>query len=223
MVFPVITFPSVILYSLSDLLVPEMARCRAKERAERIRFLTDKCLRLTLLFAVAAAGLCFLLGENLGLLLFGSLEAGVYIRISPLDYSSLSGRHTDGMLKGLSQQLHSVRYNTITSILDVALLWFLLPRYGIGGFLFAFTLSHALNFYLSLRRLIQVTGYLPRFHATLQCALCAPSACFSRPCFPSPPMSPAPCSGAWSFLPCTCCWPASPAPSAITTFTGSKL
>lgn len=173
MVFPVITFPSVILYALSDLLVPEMARSRAKNREIRIRFLTDKCLRLTMLFAMAMAGLCFLLGEDLGFLLFGSREAGVYIRIfAPLILLLYVDAITDGMLKGLSQQIHSVRYNTITSVLDVGMLWLLLPRYGIGGFLAAFTVSHALNFYLSLRRLILVTGYLPRFRATLQAAIC---------------------------------------------------
>ncbi len=173
MVFPVITFPSVILYSLSDLLVPEMARSRAKERSQRIRFLTDKCLRLTMLFATAMAGLCFLLGEELGLLLFGSLEAGTYIRIfAPLILILYVDAITDGMLKGLSQQLHTVRYNTLTSVLDVAMLYFLLPQYGLSGFLAAFTVSHAVNFFLSLRRLILVTGYLPRFRATIQSALC---------------------------------------------------
>lgn len=173
MVFPVITFPSVILYSLSDLLVPEMARSRAKARRQRIQFLADKCLRLTMLFAAAMAGLCFLLGEELGLLLFGSRDAGVYIRIfAPLILLLYLDAITDGMLKGLSQQIHSVRYNTITSVLDVAMICLLLPRYGIGGFLAAFTVSHALNFFLSLRRLILVTGYLPRFRATLQAAVC---------------------------------------------------
>ena len=173
MVFPVITFPSVILYSLSDLLVPEMARCRAKDRTLRIRFLADKCLRLTMLFATAMAGLCFLLGEDLGYLLFGSLEAGVYIRVfSPLILILYLDAITDGMLKGLSQQLHSVRYNTLTSILDVGMLWVLLPRWGIGGFLAAFTVSHALNFFLSIGRLMKVTGYLPRFRATISAALC---------------------------------------------------
>lgn len=173
MVFPVITFPSVILYSLSDLLVPEMARCRAKSRDYRIRFLVDKCLRLSLLFAVATAGICFLLGENLGQLLFGSREAGIYIRVfSPLIIILYLDAITDGILKGLSQQTHSVRYNTITSILDVTMLWFLLPRYGIGGFLAAYTVSHAVNFYLSLRRLILVSGYLPRFRATIESVLC---------------------------------------------------
>ena len=173
MVFPVITFPSVILYSLSDLLVPEMARCRARERTFRIRFLADKCLRLTMLFASATAGLCFLLGDDLGFLLFGSREAGVYIRVfSPLILILYLDAITDGMLKGLSQQLHSVRYNTLTSVLDVGMLWLLLPRYGIGGFLAAFTVSHALNFFLSIGRLMKVTGYLPKFRATISSGVC---------------------------------------------------
>jgi stage V sporulation protein B len=176
MVFPVITFPSVILYSLSDLLVPEMARCQARDRQVRIRFLTDKCLRLSLLFAMGWSGLFFLLGEDLGNLLFGSREAGVYIRIfAPLIPILYVDAITDGILKGLSQQVHSVRYNTITSILDVTLLVVLLPTHGLGGFLAAFTVSHGVNFFLSLRRLILVTGYLPTFRTTLlgavSCAL----------------------------------------------------
>ena len=57
-------------------------------------------------------------------------------------------------------------------ILIVALIYFLLPRQGIHGFLVAFTLSHGVNFFLSLRRLILVTGYLPRFRATLTACLC---------------------------------------------------
>lgn len=173
MVFPVITFPSVILYSLSDLLVPEMARCRAKQRQERTIFLADKCLRLTMLFAVATAGLGLLIGEEIGYLLFRSREAGVYIRIfAPLIIMLYVDAIVDGMLKGLSQQIHTVRYNTLTSFLDVVILFFLLPEYGIGGYLFSFTVTHAINFFLSIRRLIIVTGYLPSFHATIKATIC---------------------------------------------------
>ena len=173
MVFPVITFPSVILYSLSDLLVPEMARCRAKSRQERTVFLADKCLRLTALFAIASGGLGLLLGEELGYLLFKSRDAGVYIRIfSPLVVMLYLDAIVDGMLKGLSQQIHTVRYNTLTSFLDVVFLFLLLPKYGIGGYLFSFTVTHAINFFLSIRRLIVVTGYLPGFRTTVISALC---------------------------------------------------
>lgn len=177
MVFPVITFPSVILYSLSDLLVPEMARCRAKNRQERTEFLADKCLRFTMVFGLATAGLGLLLGEDLGYLLFKSEEAGRYIRIfSPLVVMLYTDAIVDGMLKGLSQQIHTVRYNTLTSFLDVFFLYLLLPRYGIGGYLWSFTVTHAINFFLSIRRLIVVTGYLPSFHATMKAAL---SCCIS--------------------------------------------
>ena len=173
MVFPVITFPSVILYSLSDLLVPEMARSRAKDRKERIIFLTDKCLRLSVFFAAACSGLCFLLGDDLGLMLFDSPDAGRYIRVfAPLILILYLDAITDGILKGLSQQIHSVRYNTFTSLLDVGMLFVLLPRYGIGGYLAAYTVSRSVNFFLSLRRLILVTHYLPRFHASIGASLC---------------------------------------------------
>ena len=177
MVFPVITFPSVILFSLSDLLVPEMARCRAKQRTLRTQFLADKCLRFTMIFALAMAGAGLLVGDDLGYLLFRNQEAGVYIQIfCPLVVMLYLDAIVDGMLKGLSQQIYTVRYNTFTSFLDVAFLFFLLPRYGIPGYLFSFTVTHAINFCLSIRRLIHVTGYLPKFHATVKgtlcCALC---------------------------------------------------
>ena len=173
MVFPVITFPSVILYSLSDLLVPEMARSRALERSGRIRFLSRTCLEMTVLFATGVACLCCLLGDTLGQVFFQSREAGMNIRIyAPLILILYCDAITDGILKGLSQQIHSVRYNTITSFLDVLLIVLLLPKFGIGGFLAAFTLSHCLNFFLSFRRLILVTGYQPRFRVTILSAIC---------------------------------------------------
>lgn len=173
MVFPVITFPSVILYSLSDLLVPEMARCIAKGRQNRVQFLADKCLRLTALYGIAVAGLGLLFGESIGALLFKSGEAGIYIRIfSPLVVMLYLDAIVDGMLKGLSQQLYTVRYNTLTSFLDVLFLFLLLPTRGIGGYLFSFTITHAINFFLSIRRLILVTGYLPGFGTTLKGAGC---------------------------------------------------
>lgn len=172
MVFPVITFPSVILYSISDLLVPEMARCQAKGRTERVKFLADQCLRLTVLMAAASAGLGLGLGRQLGQLLFSSPQAGEYIcMFSLLVLMLYPDAITDGMLKGLGQQLHSVRYNTLTSLLDVGMLAVLLPTRGMGGFLAAFTVSHGVNFFLSLSRLIHVTGYFPRFHASVKAAL----------------------------------------------------
>ena len=49
-----------------------------------------------------------------------------------------------------------MRYNSFTNVIDVLGLWLLLPRYGIWGYVFTYCLSHLVNFFLSLRRLLIV-------------------------------------------------------------------
>ncbi len=160
MVFPVLMFPAAILYSVSDLLVPELSRSRAMGRRLRILDLGDKCLRLTILFSVAVAGCFFVSAPKLGLLIYGSADAGRYLRVfSPMVLMLYLDAITDGMLKGLAEQISCVRYNTFTSLLDVVFLFLLLPRFGIAGYVFSFTVTHAINLILSLRRFLIVTGY----------------------------------------------------------------
>lgn len=160
MVFPVLMFPAAALYSVADLLVPELSRCRAMGRNLRIVDLTDKCLRLCILFASAVAGVLFLNAEQLGLRLYGSIDAGKYLKIfAPMVLMLYLDAIVDGMLKGLAEQVSCVRYNTLTSLLDVVFLLVLLPRWGLWGYVLSFFLTHAVNLYLSLRRLLTVTRH----------------------------------------------------------------
>ena len=75
---------------------------------------------------------------------------------------------TDAITKGLGQQHICVRYNIVTSLLDVIFLYLLLPRYGMKGYYISFFLTHLLNFILSLRLLLKTIGLkLPAYHAIL--------------------------------------------------------
>ncbi len=162
MVFPVLMFPACVLYSMADLLVPELAGCTAAGHKRHIRYMTHRCLNMTVLFSCAVAGVLFCTAEPLGLLLYKSEEAGRYLLLfAPLVPMLYLDAIVDGMNKGLGQQVRCVRYNTFTSLLDVVLLIVLLPRFGIGGYFFSFTISHAVNFYLSIARLLKVTDYTP--------------------------------------------------------------
>ena len=71
---------------------------------------------------------------------------------------------TDAMTKGLGQQTACVRYNILTSTLDVVFLYILLPRYGMLGYFLSFLITHLLNFVLSLRQLLKITGESIPFH-----------------------------------------------------------
>ena len=169
MVFPVLMFPAAILFALAELLIPELARCAAAGSTQRIRYLVKRSLRVATLYGCACGGVLFLLAEELCLGLYDNAAAGSYLRrysiLVPMLYCDAI---TDAMTKGLGQQKACVRYNILTSAMDVALLYLLLPRYGMDGYFFSFLVTHLLNFLLSLRRLLRITGlsipfYIPVF------------------------------------------------------------
>ena len=82
----------------------------------------------------------------------------------------------DGMLKGLGEQVSCVRYNTITMAMDVLLLRALLPRFGLAAYLLSFAVTHLINFALSLRRLLAVTGHAPDIRYAVRALLCTAGA-----------------------------------------------
>ena len=162
MVFPVMMFPSTVLFAVSDLLVPELARCRAERNQKRIDHLIGTCLRMGLLYAGIIAGLLFVLGRPLGLLIYSSEDAGSYLRIfAPMVLMLYMDCIVDGMHKGMGQQVYCVKVNTLTSFLDVIFLFILLPRFGITGYFISFLVTHAINFYLSIRKLLQLANAAP--------------------------------------------------------------
>lgn len=163
MVFPVLYFPAAVLYALSDLLVPELARAKARGRKDRVRSLVRRCCRGTGLYAAAFFLLLWSFGGRLGALLYHSARAGAWIRMfSPMVLFLYLDAIVDGMQKGLGQQVWLVRYNSFTNLLDVILLYTLLPRFGIGGFVFTYAFTHLVNFFLSLRRLLLAVEEVPQ-------------------------------------------------------------
>ena len=163
MVFPVIMFPAAILFGLTELLIPEMARCNSAGLQKRIRYLTGRSLKVALIYGITFGGLLYLLADFLCLRLYHSTEATEYLRwyalLVPMLYCDAI---TDAITKGLGKQHICVRYNIVTSFLDVVFLYLLLPHYGMKGYYLSFFLTHLLNFILSLRLLLRSTGlHLP--------------------------------------------------------------
>ena len=158
MVFPILMFPAAILFALAELLIPELARCAAAESKQRIDYLVRRSLRIAMLYGCLCGGLLFLLAQPLCITLYHNVEAGQYLKLyaflAPMLYCDAV---TDAMTKGLGQQKACVRYNILTSTLDVIFLYLLLPKYGMIGYFISFFVTHLLNFCLSLRRLLKIT------------------------------------------------------------------
>ena len=179
MVFPIIMFPAAILFGLNELLIPELARCRAGNRHVRIDYLVRRSLRIAMVYGLIFCGLIYLLADPLCQRLYGSTDAANDLRLYGLLLPMLyCDAVTDAMTKGLGQQKICVRYNIITNIMDVAFLYLLLPRYGMQGYFVSFLVTHLVNFLLSLGRLLKITGKQIPFHIpAFAVSACAGSIC----------------------------------------------
>lgn len=165
MVFPVLMFPAGLLFGLTELLIPELARCHVTQSNERIRYLARQSLRIALLFGSACGMLLYLSATEVCMHFYKSETAGMYLKwFAPLAVMLYCDAVTDAMIKGLGYQQSSVRYNIITNIMDVALLYVFLPKWGIGGYYLSFVLTHVINFILSVRKLLLITGLSIRWH-----------------------------------------------------------
>lgn len=159
MVFPLLMFPACILYGLAELLIPELARCAAAGSKQRISYLVKRSLKISMLYGLLFSGFLSLLAEVLCIRFYSNTEAGHYLRLYALMIPMLyCDAITDAMTKGLGQQKICVRYNILTSAMDVLFLYILLPIHGMDGYFFSFIVTHLLNFVLSLRRLLKITG-----------------------------------------------------------------
>ena len=177
MVFPILMFPACILYALAELLIPELARCNAAGHTCRISYLVRRGLKVAMLYGLCFGGLMFLLSESLCLTFYSSSEAARHLRLYALLIPMLyCDAITDAMTKGLGQQQACVRYNIISSVLDVIFLFFFLPGYGMTGYFASFLITHLLNFILSLQRLLKISREHIPFHIPVLSAAAAVAA-----------------------------------------------
>lgn len=163
MVFPIVLFPSAILGAFSGLLVPEVAQSNAAGDSGRIKNIVSNVMEIALIFSIGVAGIMMCFSYSLGDTVYPNTDAGKYIRmIAPLIPVMYFDSSVDAMLKGLGQQVYSMGVNIVDSLLSVILVWILLPRFGITGYIITVYFTEILNASLSITKLLDVSGVKPR-------------------------------------------------------------
>ncbi len=157
MAMPLLLYPSAIISSFSTLLIPETARRNELGDTEGISLSASRTLKRTFIFSLFCSVFCFAFAPFLSCSVYKTNEAAKYIRIlSPLVPVMYLDNVTDGLLKGLDQQIYSMRYNITDSFLCVIMVNLLLPKYSVKGYIFILYASEIINFFLSFNRLISV-------------------------------------------------------------------
>lgn len=164
MVFPLLFFPSAVLGSFSSLLIPELSASFEKKDTKRISYITTMVMYLTLIFALGIAGVLICFSRKIGVLFYNSVEAGTFIGLlAPLVPIMYLDGVVDSMLKGLGEQLYSMRVNIVDSLISVFLIIFLLPNMGIKGYITVIFITELFNTSLSISKLLSITGVKPSF------------------------------------------------------------
>lgn len=158
MALPLIMFPSSFLSSLAGLLIPELTAAATLRQQEKIKVLTGRTLQLTFWFSILMGGMFFRFAPQLGMLIYKSRDVGRILQfLAPVIPFMYLDCITDGLLKGIGEQFASLRYSTTDSLMRIALVFLLLHRYGLTGFLVVMVISNASVALLGLRRLLKVT------------------------------------------------------------------
>ncbi len=121
-------FPSIILSSFNILLIPSISEAVTFNRSEAISDRINAAFKVSSLTAFSSCALMFAIPYKLSVLFYKDIEVGnilYYIALTlPVFYISMT---TYTILNGLGKQGKLFLNSTIISIIDIAILYFLLP------------------------------------------------------------------------------------------------
>ncbi len=160
MAMPVLMFPEVIINSFSGLLIPEFTYYYTKGNYERISTIISKIFRVTLIFSICVIGIFLFYSNTISLFVYNNLEIGLYLKIlCPLLLFMYLDGIVDNILKGLNEQLGVMKCNIADLFISIFCIYFLLPIFGMTGYIFVIFLSEIFNSLVSILQLKKITKF----------------------------------------------------------------
>ena len=158
MVMPLLVFPSIFLASFSTLIIPEIAEANALNKKNTINYIISKVIKFTMIIAIFATGIFIIFSNELGVALYKSEDVGYLLKIlAPLIPFMYLDKIVDGSLNALDLQVTTLKYNIIDMFVRISAITFLIPRYGIKGFVLVLFISTTFNTSLGVIKILKVT------------------------------------------------------------------
>lgn len=159
MVFPIIMFPAVLLMSLGRILIPEISRARSVNNNERVNSLISRSVGFTCIIGIMSFFIFSNFYNELSLSIYNREDIGVFFKMIsiaiPFMYIDMI---IGGILNGLNQQVKSLEYAVLESVLRILLIYTILPLKGVNGLIITMSISTLFSFTLSFIRVIKVTA-----------------------------------------------------------------
>ena len=173
-VLPLILFPSAFITCFSGLLIPEVSECRVRKDYTRLSRISYRILTFALFFSICVSGVMTFLAADIGNGIYNSAEAGKYIRLlAPLIPIMYIDSSVDAILKGMGKQVYSMIVNILDAGSACVIIFLLVPRFGLYGYIISIYATEILNTTLSLVGMIKCAKPKMRpFHQVFLPILC---------------------------------------------------
>lgn len=158
----IITFPTVITYSLSQSLIPAISEAAARKDIATIYKRLHQALLIAFLIGLPATVLMFIMADPLATTLFNTAEVGRLIKIiSPFAIFLYLQKPLAATLQGLDRAKESMTNSIIGSVTKTIAILVLAsqPQFGIDGVAIAINLGMLLVTVLHFRSIIHIIGY----------------------------------------------------------------
>lgn len=185
MVLPTVMFPSVLIDTISDLILPELAGSAAAGGKRRINYITKRTFKAGIIFSVFVMFTFLMLSHQISQAVFGSGGSAFYMRLFalliPVVYLDIIA---DSVLKGIGEQVHTMTYSIVESLISAGLIYFLLPKYGASGYVFVIFFGSILHFLFNMSKVFERTDFridifeLVKIIACMWCSLCVSTLLF---------------------------------------------
>lgn len=160
MALPLIFFPSALTGSVSVLLLPIVSEAESVQNTERLASVIIRTVKYTLYFGFFCTIIFFLGGKIAGNILFHSSLAGFYIQnlsfICPFLYL---GTTLSSILHGLGKTTYTFLCNIVCLSLRITGMMFLVPIYGMKGYLWTLLIYSILISFLYFLALSKFMRY----------------------------------------------------------------
>ena len=174
MVMPVLLFANVFITSFSGLLVPEFSRLLAGENYNILKTVSNTIFQITFIFSICIGSIFFFYSDEISLAIYQNLESAKWIKIlAPLVLLMYVDNIVDGILKGINEQVGVMCCNIIDLLVTICIIFFLVPKMGITGYIFSIFVSEILNFVISCFQLRHRIKYHIRLFKSILIPMCA--------------------------------------------------
>ncbi len=153
-VIPALFFPSVVLCSISGIVVTESARASAAGNSERIKSITSRLIRYTMIYGIFASAVLIRFGKPIGELCGGGETGGNMISaiapVVPFIYMEIV---LEAMIKGMGLQGFSSLNYLAEYVIRISIVLVAVPQIGFAGIALSY---YASNIFGNVMRLIKL-------------------------------------------------------------------